>query len=160
MRPLRWLLLALGLLALPPAVFAEQSPRFELPGLSQESVRLSDYRGQLVAVNFWAPWCPPCRAEIPELVAFHRAYEDTVVLGLALDSKRKAVRKMADMMEIPYPVAYATNQTAQAFGGVRAFPTTFFIGPEGEVAAEHRGPLSAQQLEDYRRRILDPEAED
>lgn len=148
----RLLLLCLVLFA--PLAPAAQAPNFDLPALEREAVRLNDHRGKLVVVNFWAPWCPPCRAEIPELVEFHEAHADTVVLGLALDSKREAVRDLAGMMDITYPVAYAEKATAQAFGGVRAFPTTFFIAPDGRVAAEHRGPLSAEQLRDYRRRIL------
>ena len=157
MRTLRRLLF-ITLLACAALAAGGQAPSFELPGLAQDQVRLADHGGKLVVVNFWAPWCPPCRAEIPALVDFHQAHADTVVLGLALDSKRKAVRDLADMMDIPYPIAYADNGTARAFGGVRAFPTTFFVAPGGEVAAEHRGPLSAEQLRDYRRRILGPEA--
>lgn len=148
-------LVLLALLAVTPMVPAEPAPQFQLPALGDGTVELADHDGKLVVVNFWAPWCPPCREEIPELADFHQNHEDTVVLGLALDSEREEVRDMAELMDIPYPVAYADEETVEGFGGVIGLPTTFFVGPDGEVAAQHGGPLSADQLKDYRRRILD-----
>jgi len=134
---------------------APQAPQLSLETLSGQTVELADYRGKLVMVNFWAPWCPPCRQEMPDLEAFHKKYDDTVVLGLAVDYRsRENVANMADMMKVTYPVVLADYRTAQQFGSFRGLPTTFFIAPDGSVAGKHPGLLTTQMMEEYRRKIL------
>ncbi|KPV40369.1 hypothetical protein AN478_09265 [Thiohalorhabdus denitrificans] len=135
------------------AVSREQAPEVVLEGLDGDSFRLSDYRGKLVLVNFWAPWCPPCRQEMPDLQAFHEAHEDTVVVGLAINYRsRENVAKMADMMNITYPVAYASPQTAEKFGSFRGLPATYLVSPDGGIIGHHSGIMSREEMEAYRDR--------
>ncbi|MEF8793984.1 TlpA family protein disulfide reductase [Thiohalorhabdus sp.] len=153
--------LALALLLLVPVASpgAPKAPALEVETLSKERLSLTDYRGKLVLVNFWAPWCPPCRQEMPDLQAFHTKYEDTVVLGLAVNYRSKGnVTNMVDMMNITYPVAYATPEVADKFGSFRGLPQTFLISPEGRVVEEHAGLLPADRMEAYREQILGPTA--
>jgi len=137
------------------AIGAPQAPQLQLQTLSGETVKLSDYRGKLVMVNFWAPWCPPCRQEMPDLEAFHNKYEDTVVLGLAVDFRSEGnVTNMVDMMNVTYPVALADQGVSRRFGGFRGLPTTFYIDPDGKVVGKHAGLLTADRMEQYRHQIL------
>ena len=136
----------------------KQAPDIALPTLTGETLRLADYRGQLVVVNFWAPWCPPCRQEMPDLEAFHNKHDDTVVLGLAVNYRSQDnVTNMVDMMNVTYPVAYAGSEVADKFGSFQGLPTTFVVGPEGNVREEHPGLLPAEMMESYRKEILEPE---
>ena len=133
----------------------EQAPDIALETPSGDTLRLSDYRGQLVLVNFWAPWCPPCRQEMPDLQAFHDQYDDTTVLGLAISYRSEEnVLNMIDMMSVTYPVAFATQATARKFGNFRGLPTTIFVDPDGRVVGRHSGLLKPAQLERYREKIL------
>jgi thiol-disulfide isomerase/thioredoxin len=149
---------ALGAALLVPAtaVAAPQAPPLEIQTLAGKTVSLADYRGKLVMLNFWAPWCPPCRQEMPDLEAFHKKYDDTVVLGLAVDYRSKDnVTNMVDMMNVSYPVAYADQAIVRKFGGFRGLPTTFYIAPDGRVVGKHGGLLPADLMEKYRRQILE-----
>lgn len=152
-------LLALVLLALALPVTAapagSAAPEVTLETLSGDTVNLSQYRGKLVMVNFWAPWCPPCRQEMPDLQAFHQKYDDTVVLGLAVEYRsRENVVNMVDMMSVTYPVALVDREMARKFGDFRGLPTTFYITPDGRLYGQHAGILSADLMETYRKEIL------
>ncbi|MFA9461121.1 TlpA family protein disulfide reductase [Thiohalorhabdus sp. Cl-TMA] len=133
----------------------EKTPETALETLEGGKLRLAEYRGKLVLVNFWAPWCPPCRQEMPDLQAFHDAHADTVVVGLAVDYRSRGnVANMADMMNITYPVAYASRKTAQRFGDFRGLPTTFLISPDGRIVGRHSGVLKRGQMERFREEHL------
>ncbi|MFP4559966.1 MAG: TlpA family protein disulfide reductase [Thiohalorhabdus sp.] len=137
------------------AMSRDKVPDVVLEDLEGESFRLSDHRGKLILVNFWAPWCPPCRQEMPDLQAFHEAHEDTVVVGLAINYRsRENVEKMVDMMNITYPVAYASPQTAEKFGSFRGLPATYLVSPDGRVIGHHSGIMSREEMEAYRDRHL------
>lgn len=134
---------------------APQAPEMAVETLSGQTLRLSDYRGKLVMVNFWAPWCPPCRQEMPDLEAFHKEHDDTVVLGLAVDYRsRENVANMADMMNLTYPVALADRSVTRKFGGFTGLPTTFYITPDGRIFGKHAGVLPPDLMEEYRRKVL------
>lgn len=148
-----------AVLLLTNAGAAPEAPELSFTTLSGDKVALSDYRGKLVMVNFWAPWCPPCRQEMPDLEAFHKKYDDTVVLGLAVDYRTKGnVTNMVDMMNVTYPVAYADRAVSRKFGGFRGLPTTFYITPDGEIFGKHAGLLPPDLMEEYRRKVLGKES--
>ena len=117
-----------------------------------EVVRLSDYRGQVVVLNFWASWCGPCRQEMPEFEAAYRAAEAggltiLAVNELSLDSRRDAERFIEEF-ELTFPVAYdATGAVAERYR-VRGLPSTFFIDRAGVVRAATLGPVFGGLLED------------
>ncbi len=119
---------------------------------------LDDYRGNVVVLNFWGTWCPPCRAELPDLVALQKAYADSglQVIGVALerlseDQVPGHLATFAQDAEMRYPVVYAGNDLMpglmQAFGGIDAVPTTFIVATDGTIAKRIEG---AQSLEEFR----------
>jgi hypothetical protein len=92
---------------------------------------------------------------MPDLEAFHNKYEDTVVLGLAVDYRKRAnVTNMVDMMNVTYPVAYADQAVTRKFGGFRGLPTTFYITPDGQIFGKHAGILPPDLMEEYRRKVM------
>lgn len=126
----------------------------EFVDLSGKKVKLSDFRGKWVVVNYWATWCPPCVKEIPELVAFQEAHgkKDAVVLGI--NHQEDAIEDVKQFMDdrfVNYPIVRATgrlsNQTP--FGTLRGLPSTFMITPEGELIAARTGMVDQPSLEKF-----------
>ncbi len=104
--------------------------------------KLSDFKGKVVVLNFWATWCPPCRREIPDFVALQKQYADKglVIIGVSLDEDGAAVVKpFASKMGINYPVVMGDQKTAAAYGGIQVVPTTFIFDKSGKIAAQHEG---------------------
>jgi cytochrome c biogenesis protein CcmG, thiol:disulfide interchange protein DsbE len=126
-----------------------EAPAFALNTLGGETVSMDGLRGRVVLVNFWATWCPPCRIEMP---GFQRVYEDRrdegfVVLGLSTDRGGEGVvRGFLSDRDLTFPVAMATGQVVQDFGGVRALPTSFLIDREGRIRQEIRGYFAEPAL--------------
>lgn len=131
------LLLALGAGLAAPA--GQPAPDFNLKDIQGRPVRLSDYRGKVVLLNFWATWCAPCRAEIPHLVELYKAHgpERLAVIGVSIDrASLSRVEAFVQEYKMEYPVIYAgrdINMLNQRFGSIRAIPTTFLIDQEGRV---------------------------
>ena len=115
---------------------SQRAPDFSRPTMDGGTFRLSDYRGEVVVLNFWATWCSPCRKEIPAFVNMQRALGDDGVqfVGVALDRGGfDAVRPFAEEMGINYPLIIDDGTIARQYGGVPTVPTTFVIGPDGIV---------------------------
>jgi len=126
------------------------APDWALSGLDGRTVKLSDFKGKVVVLNFWATWCPPCRREIPDLVALHNKYADqgVVVIGFSLDEGGVAgVQSFATKSGINYPLVMGDQQTAQAYGGISSIPTTFIIGRDGKLAGNIKGGASLAGFE-------------
>jgi thiol-disulfide isomerase/thioredoxin len=104
-------------------------------------------------VNFWATWCPPCRAEIPDLIDLQRRYADKlVVLGISEDDPPvETVTKFVAEQKMPYPIAMGTPELHKIFKGVVALPTTFVIDPDGKLEQKHIGELDAANTEEETR---------
>jgi len=126
-------------------------PDFELLGLDGETHRLSDFRGQVVLINFWATWCVSCRDEIPDLVALHHELADrgVVIIGIATDAEgRHLVAPYAEEIGMDYPVFLDPAAiTAAMFGGVEGYPKTFILDQQGLVYSSY---LGAQPPEVFR----------
>ena len=125
-------------------------PGFTVTDLDGKTVSFADLRGKVVLVNFWATWCPPCRAEIPDLVALQEKYRDKlVVLGISEDEDATPAQVKAFGVErkVNYPIVMKTPELAKIFKGVSALPTTFVIDPEGKIRQRHVGMLRAQTTE-------------
>jgi cytochrome c biogenesis protein CcmG, thiol:disulfide interchange protein DsbE len=135
-----------------------EAPGFELHTIHGEPVSLERYRGQVVLLNFWATWCPPCRVEMP---AFQRVYEDKreqgfVVLGVSTDRAGvEVVREFLDQRGLTFPVAMATGQVVRDFGGIRALPTSFLIGRDGTIRQEIKGYFAEPALRMAVNRLLE-----
>ena len=126
----------------------DSAAEFALPNFEGETVRLSDFRGQGVVVNYWASWCLPCLAELPGFEQVYQRHRGEVAfLGINLaDDPSSALSVVADT-GITYPLAVdADGVTFNAFGGY-AMPTTVFISADGEVLELRGGELTAEELE-------------
>ena len=116
--------------------------------LSGEPVTIDVFRGQVVVLNFWATWCPPCLREIPELVLLHEALydEEVAIVGVAAQSgKADAVEKFVGAHDMSYPIWMVDDASLDAFGVV-GFPFTFLIDREGEIRMRYVGPQSFERL--------------
>jgi thiol-disulfide isomerase/thioredoxin len=124
---------------------------FTVKDINGKDVRLSQYKGKVVLVNFWATWCKPCRVEIPALTALYRDYKDDgfVVLGVSVDSEVSAVKPFARVMKMNYPVLIGAGHEdlSDAFGPFVGFPTSVLVKRDGAVCVRHVGMLSRSQLE-------------
>jgi len=118
---------------------------FSVTDVSGRTFTSAGLKGKVVLVNFWATWCPPCRAEIPDLVKLQNKYRDHVlVLGISQDEGPiEDVHKFAAQHNINYPIAMSTPELEKVFRGVSALPTTFVIDREGRLAQRHVGMLNA-----------------
>ncbi|MBF0623032.1 MAG: TlpA family protein disulfide reductase [Magnetococcales bacterium] len=135
-------LLALVVIHAPMQANAEPPPGLdiELTTLEGKSVRLSDYQGKIVVVNFWATWCPPCRDEIPDLVKFYNEYVDRGVVVLGVDFMERPNQKKLEGFQrkykMTYPIVYGETGDllglARALGGVYGLPTTVFLNQDGK----------------------------
>ncbi|MHB0970758.1 MAG: TlpA disulfide reductase family protein [Thermoanaerobaculia bacterium] len=128
----------------------QAAPDFALKDLSGRTVRLSDLRGKVVVLNFWATWCPPCRHEIPWFIDLQKKYgpKGLQVVGVSMDSASPAdVAEFAKRMGINYTVAMGDSQVAARYGGVRVLPTTFYIGRDGRIIRSVPGLITQSQIE-------------
>ncbi len=133
------------------------APDFELPTLDGRKVKLSDYRGKAVLLNFWATWCPPCKVEMPWFVDLQKQYgnDGLVVLGIAMDDTTpQKIAAFASEMGVNYPVLLGTDQVSDDYGNVQYLPTTFYIGRDGRIVAKMDGLLGRKDVEDDVRKAL------
>jgi thiol-disulfide isomerase/thioredoxin len=127
-----------------------QAVDFELDDLDGNSVRLSDYRGSWVIVNFWASWCPPCVRELPELIAFQATNPAHRVLGINFeDTSVEDTRRFVRTYAINYPVLKAGTTPLLPFEPLQGLPTTAIVSPEGELVVNHAGPVTREMLEEF-----------
>jgi peroxiredoxin len=127
-----------------------KAPEFALQDLSGKTVRLSDYAGKVVIVDFWATWCGPCRAEVPDFVRLQSKYRDKglVILGLSLDENgEKLVRDFAKEYGVNYPMLLANPETARRYGGIVGIPTTFVLDRKGQIAQKFIGQVEPRAFE-------------
>lgn len=129
---------------------------FTLESLDGGKVSLSDYKDQVVLVNLWATWCPPCRAEIPDLEAAYRAHKDEgfVVLGVNVEESAQAIEPFVADLDMTYPVLL--DERGQVMNDYRALglPISLLVDREGVIQERHVGILTASQLERYLSELL------
>lgn len=113
----------------------EPAPDFEIETFDGQALRLSDLEGKVVVLNFWASWCPPCRAEMPSFERSWQEYREqgVVFVGVAMSDTEEDARGFAEEVGVTYPIGLdTTNEVARAYE-VRSLPTTFFIGKDGLI---------------------------
>jgi len=137
------------------------APDFALKDADGRTVRLSDYRGKVVLLDFWATWCGPCRMEIPWFIEMQRENRDRgfEVLGVSMDDHGwEDVKPFLQEMKVNYRIVIGNDQTAEIYGGVESLPTTFLIDREGRIAVVHVGLTSRKDIQDGVEQLLQPES--
>lgn len=126
------------------------APDFTLTDANGASVKLSDYKGKVVLLNFWATWCGPCKIEIPWFMQFEKSYKDRgfMILGVSMDQDGwNAVRPFLSRIPINYPVMIGDDRLAELYGGVDSLPSTFLIDRHGAIAFTHSGLVAERDYE-------------
>ncbi len=133
------------------------APDFALSNLEGKTIRLSDFKGKVIILDFWATWCPPCRAEIPHFNKLHQIYSDKglAVVGISVDEGGKnVVKPFVEEFKIPYPILLGNEKVARDFGGIRGIPTTFIINKNGEIIKKLVGYHDQEEFESIIKPLL------
>lgn len=133
--------LALGCSSKKPPQEPVSAPDFTLPSVDGKQVRLADFRGKVVLLDFWASWCPPCRQALPHLSELQKALGDRgfQTLGLSLDENPSELTTFLSETPIAYPVLRANESTRAAYGGVAAIPQVFIVDRKGKIRDRYQG---------------------
>lgn len=130
-------------------IITEAAPDFTLYTLSGDEVKLSDYLGKVVILDFWATWCPPCRKAIPDLISIQNEYkDDLVVIGISFDqtATQNDLVPFIESYGINYPVVLGNIEVSDAYGNIQAIPTSFIIDQEGKIINKHVGLVPKSTL--------------
>lgn len=126
------------------------APEFALKDIDGRTVNLSDYKGKVILLNFWATWCGPCKIEIPWFIDFEQKYKDRgfAVIGVAMDDEGwEVVKPYLAQSKINYRVIMGNDSVASLYGNVESLPTTFILDQEGKIASTHIGLVSKSDYE-------------
>jgi peroxiredoxin len=129
---------------------AQQAPPLTLKSIQGRALRLSNYKGKVVLLNFWATWCPPCRAEIPDLMKAQREYgaRGLQVIGITYPPQTPGeVRRFVRKLRVNYPIAIGTKETKALFDKSEMLPLTIVIDREGKIRERIEGILLAEEFE-------------
>jgi thiol-disulfide isomerase/thioredoxin len=128
------------------------APELRLDDLEGKPLSLTDFKGKVVFVNFWATWCGPCQDEIPSLIELQNKYASKgfTVVGIAMDEEGKSVvapfvaKELYDVhgqkLHINYPILLGSDEASDKFGGILGYPTSFLISRDGQVLTKFQGP--------------------
>ena len=133
------------------------APQFALKDVNGRTVRLSDYHGRVVLINFWATWCPPCRAEMPDLVRLQRehAKQGLQIIGITYPPERKdRVRRFARSLKVNYPIVLGTRETKARFSSEETLPLTVVINRDGKVTDIISGILLREEFDEKIKPLL------
>ncbi len=133
------------------------APDFALKDADGRTVHLSEYKGKVVVLDFWATWCGPCKVEVPWFAEFERKNKDRgfAVLGVDMDEDGwEAVKPFLKELNVNYRIVMGDDKTAEQYGGIEALPTTYLIDRNGRIASEHVGLTSKKEFEDAIEQLL------
>lgn len=136
---------------------SDSAPQFALKDVNGRTVRLSDYKGRVVLINFWATWCPPCRAEMPELVRLQREHgkEGLQIIGITYPPEQKArVRRFARSLKVNYPIILGTREFKARFSSEETLPLTVVIDRDGNVSDIISGILLREEFDEKIKPLL------
>jgi thiol-disulfide isomerase/thioredoxin len=124
---------------------------YTVKDMNGASVKLADYKGKVILVNFWATWCPPCKAELPALIELYDRYKDQglVVLGISGDDDAETLRAFASEWKINYPMIVGRDETdlMDSYGPIYGYPISVIVGRDGSVCGKHVGPATKEEFE-------------
>ena len=125
------------------------APEFSLPDMTGQPLKLSDYRGKVILLDFWATWCGPCREEIPHFVELQNKLggQGFQVIGVSMDDGPEPVRDFYRQFKINYPVVMGNAKIGELYGGVLGLPIAFVIGRDGRIYSRHIGATELSLLE-------------
>lgn len=135
----------------------QPAPDFALASLDGKTLKLSDYHGKAVLLNFWATWCEPCKIEMPWFVQLQQQYgsQGLQVLGVAMDdTDPKEITKFTHKMGVNYPVVVGKESVGDQYGGIPYLPSTFYIDRDGKVVDRVYGLVSRSEIEDDIKKAL------
>ena len=134
---------------LPGLKVGEMAPDFELKTLDGKTAKLSDYRGKKVILNFWATWCPPCKAEMPDLQKYHQeAGESVVILAVNIDPQYD-VRKFVRETNVTFPVLLDSKDEVNTLYRILTIPTTYFIDEKGTIRSKFLSVMSIETIREH-----------
>jgi peroxiredoxin len=138
-----------------PSTSSSAAPAFTLTDVNGGTVSLSDFRGKVVILDFWATWCPPCKREIPDFITLQSEYasKGLQIVGIALDQPDK-VRAFAQQNGMNYPVLLGTDQISALYGGIEGIPTTFILDKNGNIVNRFEGFRPKEDFETEINRLL------
>jgi peroxiredoxin len=129
---------------------SKAAPDFSIPDLAGKTVTLSDFKGQVVILDFWDTWCPPCKKGIPDFIALYEENKDKglVIIGLAFgrEGEEKVVQFAKDK-GITYPIVIATDKVVEDFGPIDGIPTTVVIDKKGNIVERYTGFTEKSEFE-------------
>ena len=132
------------------ALQGKPAPDFTLTSLDGKPLKLSDFRGKAVLLNFWATWCEPCKVEMPWFVDLQKKYgpEGLQVLGVAMDdASPKDISDFAHKMGVNYPIVIGKEAVGDQYGGIPYLPSSFYISRDGKVVERVFGLISKSEIE-------------
>lgn len=145
-------------LVLSPALMAaaqpQAAPDFTLKSRSGKNLKLSEFRGEVVMVNFWASWCGPCRQEMPLLEQLYKRYQPLgfTILGVHVEEDSSAAEKVLKDIPVSFPILYDNTNEVSKLYGISAMPSTFLVDRNGNLRYLHKGYLPGYE-DEYQRQI-------
>jgi thiol-disulfide isomerase/thioredoxin len=129
---------------------------FVLKDQNNLPVKLAEYKGKVVIVNFWATWCGPCKMEIPDMVKLYSQYKDKglVIVGISVDDSAEQLQAFMREYKMNYPVVQMRQEVEDAWGPFYGYPTSFIVGRDGSICTKHIGPATHDQFESEIKALL------
>ena len=138
----------------------ERAPNFTLKDLKGKTVHLSDFKGKVVVINFWATWCPPCRAEIPQLIQWQAEYAGRGLqfIGITVPPTNSSkVIAFIRKAKVSYPILYGSKKTKALFTAVETMPFTVVIDKQGNIKARIEGIIYQDEFDEKVGPLLKPD---
>lgn len=131
----------------PHKLVGHPAPAFALQDFQHKTIQLSQFRGKVILLNFWASWCAPCQAEMPTFAQWQSQYHGKLqVIGVNMDDEMPKAEAVARKLKVNYPLVIGTAHLGEAYGGIYGLPVTFLIDAHGRIRAEYQGGNHVSQI--------------